>query len=272
MRRSPERRSASQGAREQRPSYADRRQMRSTERSRAWHAVSVSKAFTSEETAETPRVVPPRAPLPAGVPNYVTASGLALLRAELAALDAEYAAAEHEPEVAGRLENLAALAQRRADLEARIASAEVVPLPPEPRDTIRFGATVTVDWRRRRAALPDRRRRRGRCRARQARLRLAARAGAARRQRRRHRPVACSAGRGGARNHCGGVHGRDRARLKARLRERPPLMRTLRAASRWRPASRSSPAPGLGCCPRPAARPSQRRRSSRAHEPHPLAA
>jgi len=105
----------------------------------------VSKAFTSEETAETPRVVPPRAPLPAGVPNYVTASGLALLHAELAALDAQYAAAEHDPEVAGRSENLAALAQRRADLEARIASAEVVPLPPEPRDTIRFGATVTVD-------------------------------------------------------------------------------------------------------------------------------
>ncbi len=105
----------------------------------------MSKAFTSEETADTPRVVPPRAPLPAGVPNYVTASGLALLHAELAALDAEYAAAEHEPEVAGRLESLAAFAQRRADLEARIASAEVVPLPPEPRDTIRFGATVTID-------------------------------------------------------------------------------------------------------------------------------
>ena len=43
------------------------------------------------------------------------------------------------------MQNLAALAQRRADLEQRITSAEVVPLPPEPRDKVRFGATVTVD-------------------------------------------------------------------------------------------------------------------------------
>jgi len=105
----------------------------------------VSKAFTNEESAETPRVVPPRAPLPAGVPNYVTEAGLALLHAELATLEAERAAAEREPEVAGRDESLAALAQRRAELAERIASAERVPLPPEPRDAVCFGATVTVD-------------------------------------------------------------------------------------------------------------------------------
>jgi len=35
----------------------------------------VSKAFTDEEAAELPRVVPPRAPLPVGVPNYVTEGG-----------------------------------------------------------------------------------------------------------------------------------------------------------------------------------------------------
>jgi transcription elongation factor GreB len=105
----------------------------------------VSKAFTDEEAAELPRVVPPRAPLPEDTPNYVTETGLALLHDELAALDRERAATEHESEVAGRTQDLAALAQRRADLEQRIASAEVVGLPPEPRDQIRFGATVTVD-------------------------------------------------------------------------------------------------------------------------------
>jgi transcription elongation factor GreB len=105
----------------------------------------MSKAFTDEEAAEPPRVVAPRAPLPAGVPNYVTSAGLALLRAELAALDAERAVAEHEPEVAGRAHALASLAQRRAELEARIASAEIVPLPPQPRNQVRFGATVSVD-------------------------------------------------------------------------------------------------------------------------------
>jgi transcription elongation factor GreB len=105
----------------------------------------VSKAFTSEETEDTPRIVPPRAPLPAGTPNYVTEHGLALLREELAALALERAAAEGEPEGADRKQNLAALAQRSADLEARIASAEVVGLPAPPRDKVRFGATVSVE-------------------------------------------------------------------------------------------------------------------------------
>ncbi len=105
----------------------------------------MSKAFTDEEAAETPRIVPPRAPLPAGTPNYVTETGLALLRDELAALERERAAAERETGGADRSQDLAALAQRRADLESRIASAELVALPPEPREQVRFGATVTVD-------------------------------------------------------------------------------------------------------------------------------
>lgn len=105
----------------------------------------MSKAFTDEEAAEPPRVVVPRAPLPAGTPNYVTETGLALLHAELAALEGERAAADRDPEDTSRAQDLAALAQRRSDLEARIASAELVSLPPEPRDEIRFGATVTVD-------------------------------------------------------------------------------------------------------------------------------
>lgn len=52
----------------------------------------MSKAFTSEETPDDPIVVPARAPLPPGVPNYVTPRGLALLRAERATL-------EHEREI-----------------------------------------------------------------------------------------------------------------------------------------------------------------------------
>ena len=47
--------------------------------------------------------------------------------------------------MAGRTQDLAALAQRRSDLEQRIASAEIVALPREPRDQVRFGAIVTVD-------------------------------------------------------------------------------------------------------------------------------
>ncbi|HVH04481.1 MAG TPA: GreA/GreB family elongation factor [Myxococcota bacterium] len=98
----------------------------------------MSKAFTDEEAAPLPPIVRPRAPLPEGVPNYVTERGLALLRAELAGL-------EPAPEAKGDLAaaDAAALAQRRAELEARIASAEVV-APPEDAATIRFGARVTV--------------------------------------------------------------------------------------------------------------------------------
>jgi transcription elongation factor GreB len=111
--------------------------MRSSTGSRAslsWNAVS--KAFTSEETSDLPEVVRPRAPLPAGVPNYVTARGLALLRAELAALAAEPAASP---------ERAVALTQRRVALEERIATAELVAPPPlGARDAVRFGAEVAV--------------------------------------------------------------------------------------------------------------------------------
>lgn len=105
---------------------------------------AVSKAFTDEETAEPPRLVAPRAPLPPGVPNYVTERGLALLRAELEALQAERADAEQRLPEVERGPALAALAQRRAELEARIASAEVVRPPSGPADEVRFGSTVTV--------------------------------------------------------------------------------------------------------------------------------
>ena len=105
----------------------------------------MSKAFTDEETAEPPRIVPARAPLPPGVPNYVTARGLARLHSELALLRAERAeqgAGARSPE---QSERLAALSLRRAELEQRIASAERV-APPDPScDMVRFGASVSVE-------------------------------------------------------------------------------------------------------------------------------
>ena len=95
-----------------------------------------------------PPLVPRRAPLPPGVPNYVTARGLAALRGELAELHALVAkaragAAGAEPDTV-RARELNALAERSAELEARLASAELVPLPEPAPDEVRFGATVTV--------------------------------------------------------------------------------------------------------------------------------
>jgi transcription elongation factor GreB len=73
-----------------------------------------------------------RAPLPEGVPNYVTPSGLRALREELAQLDAG------PPSGADRFHAQAAW---RSELEHRIGTA-IVTSPPEHRDQIRFGATV----------------------------------------------------------------------------------------------------------------------------------
>lgn len=105
----------------------------------------MSKAFTSEETPDDPIVVPPRAPLPSGVPNYVTARGLARLRAELAALERERAAlADDGSEDGERARRLARNTGRIAALAERIASAQVVDPRLQPRDDVRFGATVTL--------------------------------------------------------------------------------------------------------------------------------
>ena len=97
----------------------------------------MSKAFTSEETDVT-EVVAPRAPLPPGTPNYVTPRGLSLLRQERAELASKRARAEAAGEVAA----MNALAARLAELDARLASAELVDA--QPMDVVRFGATVTV--------------------------------------------------------------------------------------------------------------------------------
>ena len=105
----------------------------------------MSKAFTDEETAEPARIVPARAPLPPGVPNYVTARGLARLHAELALLRAERAELDAGARSPEQAERLAALSQRRAELEQRIASAERVEPPGESCDTVRFGASVSVE-------------------------------------------------------------------------------------------------------------------------------
>jgi transcription elongation factor GreB len=104
----------------------------------------MSKAFTSEETPDDPIVVPPRAPLPSDVPNYVTARGLALLRDEHATLERERNALMAKPESADRTRGLAINTERLAALGQRLASARLVDPRLQPHDDVRFGATVTI--------------------------------------------------------------------------------------------------------------------------------
>src|SRR5262245_55980464 len=93
---------------------------------RAGYLRSVSKAFTKDEAWEEP-IIPPRAPLPAGVANYVTPRGLGLLRAELAALEAERQRLlrDRNDELEHRRQ-LAIVTGRIGDLTARISSAVIV--------------------------------------------------------------------------------------------------------------------------------------------------
>jgi transcription elongation factor GreB len=104
----------------------------------------VSKAFTKDEAWEEP-IIPPRAPVPAGVPNYVTLRGLELLRGELAALEADRRRPEAERSDGDEYRRrLTIVTARMADLTARIASAVVVDPREQPRDAVRFGALVTL--------------------------------------------------------------------------------------------------------------------------------
>ena len=102
----------------------------------------MSRAFVKEGAPEVPLVVPPRPPLPAGVPNYVTPAGLEALRHEKAALEAERRALEGDADESGRTREW--ITSRLRDLVERIARSSVVDPAAMDRPDVRFGATVTV--------------------------------------------------------------------------------------------------------------------------------
>ena len=101
----------------------------------------MSRAFVKEGAPEAPVVVPPRPPLPAGVPNYVTPAGLAALRAERSEIEADRARLGDAAEAARDRELLTG---RLRDLVERIAVSKEVDPARMDRDDVRFGATVTL--------------------------------------------------------------------------------------------------------------------------------
>lgn len=104
----------------------------------------MSKAFTKDDDlGDAPLVLPRRAPLPPGTPNYVTARGLALLQAELAA-----ERGHAPPMVLGDADHArhgALQAARSAELEQRLASAVLVESRNQAKDEVRFGASVRFE-------------------------------------------------------------------------------------------------------------------------------
>jgi transcription elongation factor GreB len=106
----------------------------------------MSKAFTkeSDEGPGSEAYPEPKDPLPAGVKNYVTPEGAAALREELSRLEREprpKSAGDKSGAVKKRLE---ALERRIQFLQGRVANMTVVDPRSQDKDSVHFGAAVTV--------------------------------------------------------------------------------------------------------------------------------
>jgi transcription elongation factor GreB len=103
----------------------------------------MSRGFVKEDDQEDVPMVPPRAHLPVGVTNYVTQAGMDELLAEQQALMEEKEnldiVSENERRIA--VNNIAAKLKL---LNNRITEARIINLEDQPKDEIRFGATVTL--------------------------------------------------------------------------------------------------------------------------------
>lgn len=104
----------------------------------------MSRGFVREDDQEEAPFIPPRAPLPDGVPNHVTPRGLRLLHEERARLEGRMRAAIADGQLADydRRRTVAELEGRLALLQERIVTARVVePIDPSPAE-VRFGCMV----------------------------------------------------------------------------------------------------------------------------------
>jgi transcription elongation factor GreB len=102
----------------------------------------MSRGFVKEGDQEETPIIPPRAALPAGATNYVTPTGMKLLQTEREQLENERANLATTHEQQRRIE-LAVLNGKLDLLNERIASARILDPATQPKDEVRFGATVT---------------------------------------------------------------------------------------------------------------------------------
>lgn len=103
----------------------------------------MSRGFVKEDDQEEVPMVPPRAHLPPGVPNYMTRAGMDELLAEQQALINEKANLDGSSEKERRIAANYIIAKLQL-LNNRITEARIIDLEAQPRDEIRFGATVTL--------------------------------------------------------------------------------------------------------------------------------
>jgi transcription elongation factor GreB len=103
----------------------------------------MSRGFVKEDDQEEVPMVPPRAHLPQGVPNFITQAGMDELLAERQALMNE----KENLDISSENERRIAVNHITAKLKLldnRIAEARIIDLKEQPLDEIRFGATVTI--------------------------------------------------------------------------------------------------------------------------------
>ncbi len=103
----------------------------------------MSRGFVKEDDQEEVPIVPKRAYLPEGVPNFVTTAGMEQLLAEKQMLlnerDNQRGTNENERRIEVNLINA-----KLQLLNARIAEARIIDPSGQPLDEVRFGATVTL--------------------------------------------------------------------------------------------------------------------------------
>lgn len=103
----------------------------------------MSRGFVKEDDQEEVPMVPPRAYLPPGVINYVTPAGMDELLAEQKALLDEI----KNLEITSEKERRIAVNHITASLNLlnnRISEARIIDPDDQPKDEVRFGATVTL--------------------------------------------------------------------------------------------------------------------------------
>lgn len=102
----------------------------------------MSRAFVREDDQEEAPIIPPRAALPEGFPNYVTPLGKRLLEEERKEIESEIAGLSDADENQYR-RKLTVLRGQLNSLLERISTAQIIDSAAQPRDEVRFGATVT---------------------------------------------------------------------------------------------------------------------------------
>lgn len=103
----------------------------------------MSRGFVKEEDQEEIPIVPPRADLPNGIINYVTPIGMDELLLEKQTLMEELESVDSTSETEKRIATNHINAKLQL-LQERISTAKIINLNDQPKDEVRFGASVSL--------------------------------------------------------------------------------------------------------------------------------